>query len=80
MEAQKDTPTSGSELVTTSGPVPLPVSNGTVPGIERYRSRYRTVPGPDSGPDHFKIRIGKEAGQMGLTATPTATENGGTSL
>ena len=31
MEAQKDTPTSGSELVTTSGPVtstvPLPVSN-----------------------------------------------------
>ena len=46
----------------------------------RYRSRYRTVPGPDSGPDHFKIRIGKEAGQMGLTATPTPTENGGTSL
>ena len=31
MEAQKDTPKSGSELVTTSGPVtgtvPLPVSN-----------------------------------------------------
>ena len=73
MEAQKDTPTSGSELVTISGP-------GTAPGIERYRSRYRTVPGPDSGPDHFKIRIGKEAGQMGLTATPTPTENGGTSL
>ena len=41
MEAQKDTPTSGSELVTISGPVPLPVSNGTV----RYRERYRSIPG-----------------------------------
>ena len=33
MEAQKDTPTSGSELVTISGPVPLPVSNGTGSGL-----------------------------------------------
>ena len=46
MEAQKDTPTSGSELVTTSGPVPLPVLNGTV----RYRETV-TVSIPGAVPD-----------------------------